>query len=61
MDVTASFLAGSILSWALPLALLIVVTIWWVGIVWFRGRRGQLARSYFAAGRPPTACRRARS
>ena len=37
MDVTASFLAGAILSWALPLALLIIVTIWWVGIVWFRG------------------------
>jgi hypothetical protein len=37
MDVTASFLAGSILSWAVPLGLLIVVTIWWVGIVWFRG------------------------
>ncbi len=37
MDVTGSFLAGSILSWALPLALLIIVTIWWVGIVWFRG------------------------
>ena len=39
MDLTASFLAGSILSWALPLGLLIVVTIWWVGIVWFRGDR----------------------
>jgi len=37
MDVTASFLAGSILSWAVPLGLLIVVTIWWVGLVWFRG------------------------
>ena len=37
MDVTASFLAGSILSWALQLALLIIVTIWWVGIVRFRG------------------------
>jgi cytochrome c-type biogenesis protein CcmH/NrfF len=30
MDVTASFLTGSILSWALPLALLTAVTIWWV-------------------------------
>ena len=30
MDVTASFLAGSILGWALPLALLIAVTIWWM-------------------------------
>jgi len=37
MDVTASFLAGSILSWAVPLGLLIVVTIWWVGLVWLRG------------------------
>jgi len=33
MDVTASFLEGAILSWALPLALLIVVTIWWVATV----------------------------
>ena len=30
MDVTATFLSGAILSWALPLALLIAVTIWWV-------------------------------
>jgi cytochrome c-type biogenesis protein CcmH/NrfF len=30
MDVTASFLAGSILGWALPLALLIGILIWWV-------------------------------
>jgi hypothetical protein len=30
MDVTASFLAGSILSLAIPLALLIGITIWWV-------------------------------
>lgn len=29
MDVTASFLAGSILSWALPIGLLAVVCIWW--------------------------------
>ena len=36
MDVTATFLAGAILSWALPLALLIVVTIWWVWLVWGR-------------------------
>jgi len=33
MDVTASFLAGALLSWALPLALLIVVCIWWVTIL----------------------------
>ncbi|HEX3453712.1 MAG TPA: hypothetical protein VHS03_03735 [Gaiellaceae bacterium] len=30
MDVTASFLEGAILTWALPLALLIAVTIWWL-------------------------------
>jgi len=30
MDVIASFNAGAILSWALPLALLIAITIWWV-------------------------------
>jgi hypothetical protein len=30
MDVTASFLDGAILSWALPLALLVSVTIWWL-------------------------------
>jgi cytochrome c-type biogenesis protein CcmH/NrfF len=29
MDVTASFLSGAILSWALPLALLIAILIWW--------------------------------
>lgn len=33
MDVIGSFLAGAILSWALPLALLIVVMIWWLAIV----------------------------
>jgi cytochrome c-type biogenesis protein CcmH/NrfF len=38
MDVTASFLEGAILSWAIPLALLILVTIWWVGIVRSRNR-----------------------
>jgi uncharacterized membrane protein (DUF485 family) len=37
MDLMASFLEGAILSWALPLALLIIVMIWWVGLVWFRG------------------------
>jgi hypothetical protein len=37
MDVMASFLEGAILSWALPLSLLIIVTIWWVGSVWSRG------------------------
>jgi len=29
MDVTASFLAGSILGLAIPIALLIAITIWW--------------------------------
>jgi cytochrome c-type biogenesis protein CcmH/NrfF len=33
MDVTASFLSGAILSWALPLALLIAVTVWWVVVL----------------------------
>jgi cytochrome c-type biogenesis protein CcmH/NrfF len=34
MDLIASdFLAGSILSWALPIALLIVVGVWWITIV----------------------------
>jgi len=41
MDVTATFLAGAILSWALPLALLILVTIWWVWLVWGRDRSEQ--------------------
>ena len=30
MDVTASYLQAAILSWAVPLALLIGITIWWV-------------------------------
>jgi len=33
MDVTASFLSGAILSWALPLALLIGITVWWVVVL----------------------------
>ena len=33
MDVTASFLAGSILGWAMPLALLIAILIWWVAVL----------------------------
>ena len=36
MDVTATFLSGAILSWALPLARLVAVTIWWVVVL----RRG---------------------
>jgi cytochrome c-type biogenesis protein CcmH/NrfF len=39
MDVTASFLAGAILSWALPLALLIAVLTWW--LVALRRRGGE--------------------
>jgi cytochrome c-type biogenesis protein CcmH/NrfF len=30
MDVTASYLNAEILTWALPLALLIAITIWWM-------------------------------
>ena len=37
MDVTAAYLSAEILTWALPLALLIAITIWWVGSVWSRG------------------------
>jgi hypothetical protein len=33
MDVVASFLAGSILGWALPICLLIAITIWWIVLV----------------------------
>lgn len=33
MDVTASFLSGAILSWALPLALLIAILIWWIVVL----------------------------
>ena len=33
MDVIATFLSGAILSWALPLALLIAVMIWWVVVL----------------------------
>ena len=33
MDVTASYLEGSILTLVLPLALLIAITIWWVVVV----------------------------
>ena len=40
MDLTASFLAGAILGWALPLALLIAILIWWV-VVLRRGGGGE--------------------
>lgn len=38
MDMIATdFLAGSILSWALPVGLLVIVMIWWIAIVRRRG------------------------
>jgi hypothetical protein len=37
MDVTASFLTGSILSLVLPLGLLAAVLIWWVTVLRRRG------------------------
>jgi hypothetical protein len=37
MDLTASFLAGSILSLVLPVALLVAITIWWLWVVRRRG------------------------
>jgi hypothetical protein len=33
MDVTASFLTGSILGLVLPLALLIAILIWWIAVL----------------------------
>jgi cytochrome c-type biogenesis protein CcmH/NrfF len=41
MDVTASFLDGAILSWALPLALLIAITIWWLLVLRRRGSQDE--------------------
>jgi hypothetical protein len=37
MDVTASFLAGSILGLVLPLALLIAILFWWLAVLRRRG------------------------
>jgi hypothetical protein len=37
MDVTASFLAGSILGLVLPLALLIGILVWWMVVLRRRG------------------------
>jgi len=37
MDVTASFLAGSILGLALPLGLLIAILVWWMVVLRRRG------------------------
>jgi cytochrome c-type biogenesis protein CcmH/NrfF len=33
MDVTASFLAGALLSWALPIGLLTAVCVYWAVIL----------------------------
>ncbi len=38
MDVTASFLAGSILGLVMPVVLLIAVTIWWTIAIRRRSR-----------------------
>jgi cytochrome c-type biogenesis protein CcmH/NrfF len=37
MDVTASFLSGAILSWAMPLALLVAILVWWIVVLRRRG------------------------
>jgi hypothetical protein len=37
MDVTASFLAGSILGLVLPLGLLLAILIWWIAVLRRRG------------------------
>jgi cytochrome c-type biogenesis protein CcmH/NrfF len=37
MDLIASFLTGAILSWALPLALLLAILIWWIAVLRRRG------------------------
>ena len=49
MDVTASFLAGSILGWAMPLGLLIAILIWWMVVLRRRCRRRRIGRN--SAGR----------
>jgi hypothetical protein len=33
MDLIASFLAGALLSWALPIGLLAAVLVWWMVIL----------------------------
>ena len=40
MDVTGSFLAGSILGLVLPVGLLIAILIWWVAVLRRRGDEG---------------------
>jgi hypothetical protein len=37
MDVTASFLAGSILGLVLPLGLLVAILVWWIAVLRRRG------------------------
>ena len=37
MDVTASFLTGSVLSLVLPVGLLIAIVIWWMAVLRRRG------------------------
>ena len=37
MDVMASFLAGSILTLVLPLALLLGILVWWIAVLRRRG------------------------
>jgi len=37
MYVTASFLSGAILSWAMPLALLVAILVWWIVVLRRRG------------------------
>ncbi len=33
MDVTAAYLSAEILTWAVPLLLLIAVVIWWMAVL----------------------------
>jgi hypothetical protein len=41
VDLIASdFLTGALLSWALPLALLIGVIVWWTVLLWRRSDHG---------------------
>ena len=40
MDLTAAYLSAEILTWALQLALLIAVTIWWVVAIRRRSSNG---------------------
>ena len=56
MDVTADFLTGAILSWALPLGLLVAITIWWLVVLRRRSQRRRLVsvvRRSTTDGLPP--------